>query len=195
MGDGADCAPVTEMNKLEEKRISREDIFEDRILHVVKDTVELPDGSKSFREICLHTGGVCVLPLLDDGRVLVERQYRYAHGRVFLEIPAGKLNTQDEDPLSAGKRELREETGAVAEKYTFLGEIATTPALMNEKIYVYLAEGLTFGERELDEDEFLDVDSLPFKELYCMVLDGTVRDAKTQIAVLKVAALRPELIK
>ena len=183
------------MNKLEEKRISREDIFEGRILHLVRDTVELPDGGQSFREICLHTGGVCVIPLLGDGRVIVEKQYRYAHGRIFLEIPAGKLNTPDEDPLSAGKRELREETGAVAEKYTFLGEIATTPALINEKIYAYLAEGLTFGERELDDDEFLDVYSLPFKELYAMVLDGTVRDAKTQIAVLKVAALRPQLLK
>ncbi len=183
------------MNRLEEKHISREEIFDGRILHVVKDTVALPDGSTSFREICLHTGGVCVLPLLDDGRVLVERQYRYAHGRVFTEIPAGKLNTADEEPLSAGKRELREETGAVAQKYTFLGEIATTPALINEKIYVYLAEGLTFGECELDEGEFLDVDSLPFRELYDMVISGKIKDAKTQIAVLKTAALRPNLIK
>lgn len=183
------------MNRLEEKYISREEIFNGRILHVVKDTVALPDGSESFREVCLHTGGVCVLPLLNDGRVIIERQYRYAHGRVFTEIPAGKLNTVDEDPLSAGKRELREETGATAQKYTFLGEIATTPALINEKIYVYLAEELSFGERELDEGEFLDVDTIPFKELYNMVINGSVKDAKTQIAVLKTAALRPNLIK
>ena len=183
------------MNRLEEKYISREEIFNGRILHVVKDTVALPDGSESFREKCLHTGGVCVLPLLDDGRVIIERQYRYAHGRVFTEIPAGKLNSVDEDPLSAEKRELREETGATAQKYTFLGEIATTPALINEKIYVYLAEELSFGERELDEGEFLDVDAVPFKELYNMVMNGSVKDAKTQIAVLKTAALRPSLIK
>ena len=182
------------MNNLEEKYVSREEIFDGKILHVVKDTVSLPDGGTSFREICLHTGGVCVLPLRDDGRVLVERQYRYAHGRVFLEIPAGKLNSVDEDPLSAGKRELREETGAAASKYTYLGEIATTPALINEKIYVYLAEGLTFGERELDDGEFIEVEALPFPELYGMVIRGEVKDAKTQIAVLKTAAIRPHLI-
>lgn len=185
---------MTDISKLEEKYISREDIFDGKILHLVKDTVALSDGSTSYREFCLHLGGVCVLPLLDDGRVLVERQYRYAHGRVFLEIPAGKLNYAGEDPLSAGKRELREETGAVADKYTFLGEIATTPALINEKIYVYLAEGLTFGERELDEGEFLEVEALPFRELYDMVMRGEIKDAKTQIAILKTASLRPQLL-
>ena len=182
------------MRSLEEKFIDREEIFDGRILHVVRDRVSLPDESESYREFCLHSGGVCVLPLLDDGRVLVEKQYRYAHGRVFLEIPAGKLNYSGEDPLSAGKRELKEETGAVAERYTFLGEIATTPALINERIYVYLAEGLTFGECELDEGEFLEVDSIPFPELYRMVMRGEIKDAKTQIAVLKTAALRPNLI-
>ena len=185
---------MTDINSLEEKYVSREEIFDGRILHVVKDTVSLPDGSTSFREICLHTGGVCVLPLLDDGRVIVVKQYRYAHERVFLEIPAGKLNYLGEEPLSAGQRELREETGALAKSYTYLGEIATTPALINEKIYVYLAEGLTFGECELDEGEFLEVESLPFRELYDMVMRGEIRDAKTQIAVLKTAALRPHLI-
>ena len=182
------------MSNLEEKYISREEIFDGRILHVVKDTVGLPDGGTSFREICLHSGGVCVLPLMEDGRVLVERQYRYAHGRVFVEIPAGKLNYIGEDPLEAGKRELREETGAVASSYTFLGQIATTPALINEIIYVYLAEGLSFGERELDDGEFLEVEALPFCELYGMVMRGEIKDAKTQIAVLKTAALRPDLI-
>ena len=185
---------VSNIRDLEEKFIDREEIFDGQILHVVKDKVALSDGSESFREFCLHFGGVCVLPLLDDGRVLVERQYRYAHGRVFLEIPAGKLNYPDEDPLSAGKRELKEETGAVAERYTFLGEIATTPALINERIYVYLAEGLTFGECELDKGELLEVDSIPFPELYGMVMSGEIKDAKTQIAVLKTAALRPNLI-
>jgi ADP-ribose pyrophosphatase len=182
------------MSNLEEKYISREEIFDGRILHVVKDTVSLPDGGTSFREICLHTGGVSVLPLLDDGRVIVVRQYRYAHGRVFVEIPAGKLNSLGEDPLEAGKRELREETGAIAKSYTDLGQIATTPALINERIYVYLAEGLSFGESELDEGEFLEVESIPFSELYRMVMRGEVKDAKTQIAVLKTAAVRPHLL-
>ena len=135
-----------------------------------------------------------MLPLLSDGRVIMERQYRYPHSRVFFEIPAGKLNYKGEDHLSAGARELREETGAVASSYTYLGEIATTPALIDEKIYVYLAEDISFGERELDEDEFLDVEYVPFCELYNMVMSGEIKDAKTQIAILKTAALRPSLL-
>lgn len=183
------------MSRLDERFISRENIFDGKILKVVKDTVSLPNGEEAFRELCLHVGGVCVLPLLSDGQVLMERQYRYAHGRVFFEIPAGKLNFAGEDPLEAGKRELREETGAVAQKYTFLGELDTTPALINEKIYMYLAEDISFGERDLDEDEFLDVERHHLSELYDMVMSGEIKDAKTQIAILKAAALRPQHIK
>jgi ADP-ribose pyrophosphatase len=115
----------------------------------------------------------------------MERQYRYPHGRVFLEIPAGKLDYPEEDLSEAVSRELREETGAVAERYTYLGRIDTTPALINEKIHLYLAEGLTFGERELDEDEFLDVVKVPFAEVVEMIMRGEIPDAKTQTAVLK----------
>ena len=104
------------MSHLEETKLSREDIYHGHVLDVVKDTVRLPDGKEAARELVLHVGAVAVIPILDDGRVIMERQYRYAHERVFLEIPAGKLNFKDEDPLSAAKRELREETGAVAEK-------------------------------------------------------------------------------
>ena len=149
------------MRSLEEKQISREEIFNGRVLHVVKDTVELPNGKQATREMCLHLGAVAIIPITDDGRVVMERQYRYPIGRVFLEIPAGKLDYAGEDPLEAAKRELREETGAVAEKITHLGELVASPALISEKIHLYLAEGLTFGERELDEDEFLDVELIP----------------------------------
>lgn len=183
------------MSKLEEKYISRENIFDGAILHVVKDTVELPDGQRATREMCLHVGGVCVLPLLSDGRVIMERQYRYPHGRIFLEIPAGKLNYKGEDPLGAGMRELREETGAVAKEYTFLGELASSPALIDERIYMYLAEDITFGERELDEDEFLDVEYIHLSKLLDMVMRGEIKDAKTQAAILKTAHLRPQYIK
>ena len=178
------------MSELVEKRVDRENIFDGVVLHLVKDTVELPNGEQAIREVCLHVGAVAIVPLLDDGRVIMERQYRYAHERIFLEIPAGKLDATDEPLLDAAKRELREETGAVAERYTFLGEIDTTPALMNEKIHLYLAEGLSFGERELDEDEFLDVELIPLKELCDMVISGKIKDAKTQIGILKVAAMK-----
>lgn len=177
------------MKDLEEKQLSREEIFDGKVLHLVRDTVLLPNGKSATREMCLHVGASCVIPLLSDGRVVMERQYRYPQGREYLEIPAGKLNFPEEDPLLAAKRELREETGAVAEKWTYLGRIDTTPALMNEKIHLYLAEELTFGERELDDDEFLDVELIPLDKLCDMVMSGEIKDAKTQIAVLKVARI------
>lgn len=174
------------MSNLEEKQIKRDVIYEGKILNVVCDTVSLPDGKKATREVCLHIGAVAVIPLLRDGCVLMERQYRYPHGRVFLEIPAGKLNSADENPLEAAKRELREETGAVAEKYTDLGEMIPSPAILGEKIRMYLAEDISFTDRSLDDDEFLDVERIPLNDLYKMVLSGEIKDAKTQIAVLKV---------
>lgn len=173
------------MKNLEEKYISREEIFEGNVMHVVRDVIELPNGKRATREVCLHNGAVAILPLLPDGRVVMERQYRYPHSRVVLEIPAGKLDTPDEIPLEAAKRELREETGALAGKMTYLGKIIPSSAILSEVIHLYLAEELTFGERELDEDEFLDVEYISLAELKSMVMTGEIADAKTQIAVLK----------
>ena len=174
------------MDNLTEIGIKREEIYKGKVLDVVCDTVLLPNGSTSTREMCLHLGAVCVLPLLADGTVLMERQYRYPHGRIFFEIPAGKLNYKGEDRLEAAKRELREETGAVAKKYTDLGEMIPSPAILGEAVRMYLAEDISFVERELDEDEFLDVERVPLEELYKMVMNGEIADAKTQITVLKV---------
>jgi len=177
------------MNHLEEKFVSRKEIFDGKVLHVVCDTIELPNGKEATREICLHNGAVAVIPVLPDGRVIMERQYRYAHGAVMLEIPAGKLDSADEIPLEAAARELREETGALAGKMTYLGELVASPALVSEVIHLYLAEDLTFGERELDEDEFLDVEYIPLSELKEMVMCGEIPDGKTQIAVLKASEI------
>ena len=173
-----------------EKKLSRTEIYDGKVLHVVCDDVLLPNGEAAIREFCIHVGAVCIIPITDDGKVLMERQFRYPHGRVFYEIPAGKLDYPGEDPLCAAKRELREETGAVAGKRTFLGELDTSPALNNEKIYMYMAEELSFVERELDDDEFLEVESAPLTELVDMVMQGKISDAKTQIAVLKAAKLK-----
>ena len=173
------------MSNLTEKQISREEIFHGVALHVVKDRILLPDGSESVREISLHNGAAAVIPILPDGRVIMERQFRYAHGRVMLEIPAGKLDTPDEPHLDAAKRELLEETGAVAESYTYLGSIAPSPALLNEVIHIYLAEGITIGESHPDEGEFLRVEYIPLDKLRDMVMSGEITDSKTQIAILK----------
>ena len=178
------------MDNLEEKFISREEIFDGAVLKVVRDTVLLPNGKEATRELCLHKGAVAIIPVLDDGRILMERQYRYAHSRMFFEIPAGKLDSADEDHLEAAKRELREETGAIADKITYMGVIDPTPALINERIYLYLAEGLRFGDRELDDDEFLTVEAHPLEELFDMVMRGEIMDSKTQIAILKLWYLR-----
>ncbi len=173
------------MANLEEKFVKRTVIYDGAVLDVVRDDILLPNGEAAIREYCRHVGAVCVIPLLADGRVIMEKQYRYAHGRVFFEIPAGKLNYAEEDPLEAAKRELREETGAVAKKYTSLGLLVPSPAIVSEKIHMFLAEDISFGERELDDDEFLDVEFVELEKLYGMVMSGQIADAKTQIAVLK----------
>ena len=178
--------------ELVEKKISRQTIYEGKILNVVCDKVLLPNGNESIREFCIHVGGVCIIPITDDGCVLMEHQYRYPHGRVFFEIPAGKLNYKGECIEDAARRELLEETGAVAGKLTYLGTIDTTPALINEKLHLYLAEQLSFKDASPDDDEFLTVEAVPLKTLYDDVMAGRICDAKTQIAVLKVMALRAE---
>ena len=175
--------------KLEETQISREEIYDGAVLHVVKDTVELPNGQSSVREICLHKGAAAVIPITEEGDVIMVKQFRYAHGRVFLEIPAGKLDSADEDPLDCARRELKEETGAEAKKMTYLGRLDTTPALINEKIHLYLAEELSYGECDPDEDEFVTVEKIPLHKLVEMVMNGEICDGKTQIAILKAARI------
>ena len=178
------------MNKdLTEKQISTELLFDGTVLHVYKDDVQLPDGGTAVRELIKHIGAVCVIPVTDDGRVVLERQYRYPISRVVIEIPAGKLDYADEDRLEAAKRELHEETGLTADKWTDIGLYYPAPAYSDEKITMYLAQGLHKGAQDLDEDEFLDVMTVPLAELVEDVMAGRISDAKTQTAVLKAARL------
>ena len=168
-----------------EQTLSRTEIYNGVLLHVVRDTVRLPNGECAPREYCMHPGAADVVPLTEDGAVIVVRQYRYAHGRIFLEIPAGKLDSKEEPPLACAVRELREETGAVAGRFTYLGPLDTTPAIIDERIHLYLAEDLTFDTQDLDEDEFLTVEKIPLTDLLKMVMRGEIADAKTQTAILK----------
>ena len=145
--------------QLTEETLTSTLLYDGRVVHLYRDTVRLPNGHETIREVIRHVGAVCVLPLFPDGSVLVERQFRYPHARVLLEIPAGKLDSKAEDRLDAAKRELYEETGYRAGKYTDLGPLYTTPAFVDEVIEMYLAEELHTEDdgQHLDEDEFLTV--------------------------------------
>lgn len=170
---------------LEEKQLSFDYKFKGRIINLRVDEALLPNGATATREVVEHNGGICVVPITENGEVLMVEQYRYPYGEVILEIPAGKRDG-NEEPLEGGKRELREETGAVAEKYTFLGELYPTPGYCGEVIYMYLATGLSFGETDPDDDEFLNVKKIPLEKAVDMIMKGEIKDAKTQTAILKV---------
>ena len=175
----------SEMNELSEKKVGSEEIFDGVILHVFKDTVELPNKDLAVREVIRHIGAVCVVPVTDDGNVILERQYRYPLGEVITEIPAGKLDFQEEDRLDAIKRELKEETGYTADNWTDMGLFFPAAAYSDEKITMYLATGLHKGEQVLDKDEFLNVFEMPLKEAVDQVMNGRITDSKTQTGILK----------
>ncbi len=179
--------PDHEFRALRETQVSSQLVFDGSILHVRKDDVTLPNGRPAFREVIRHIGAVCVIPVTEDNQVIVERQYRYPIDRVITEIPAGKLDAPEEDRLSAIQRELWEETGYTAEEWISLGDFHPAPAYSDEYISMYMARKLKKGDRHLDEDEFLDVFTVPLEELVEDVMAGRISDAKTQTAVLKAA--------
>lgn len=167
-----------------EEKVSSEDVFDGNLLHVKKDTVRLPNGNIAYREWIKHPGASAVVPVTPEGRLIFVRQYRYPIQQVTLEIPAGKLDAEGEDPLDCARRELSEETGYQAEKYTFLTKLATTVGFSNEFIYIYAAEGLTAGRQHPDEDEFINVCTLTMDEAMAKIRSGEICDAKSVTAVL-----------
>ncbi len=177
--------------ELSEKSLSTTKVFDGRLLQVYADRVQLPDGSTSGREYIRHPGGVGIVALTDDGQVLLVRQFRYPYGEVVTEIPAGKRDP-GEEPLTTARRELEEETGMQAACFKPLGAMYPSPGYTDEVDYLYLATGLRPTHAHPDEDEFLDVVSMPLEDALNGVLDGTIPDAKTQIALLKVARLLQE---
>lgn len=168
-----------------EKQAESTLIYDGTVVHLYKDKVKLPNGEFSTREYIRHNGAVCIIPITDAGEVILERQYRYAAGKVLIEIPAGKLDFVGEDWREAALRELREETGTCAKELVDLGFYIGSPALMNEYIRMFLARDLTYTEQELDRDEFLEVFKMPLEEAVKEVLAGNIPDGKTQVGILR----------
>lgn len=163
-----------------ETPLSRAELLRGHFLHVVRDTVRMPNGGEATREYVLHPGAVMVIGLLEDGRVVLERQFRHPMQMVMIEFPAGKLD-EGEDSLVCAQRELLEETGYRARDWAFAGRLAPTVAYSDETIDIWFARGLTLGERKLDDGEFLDVFSATPAQLRAWCFGGEVIDSKTLI--------------
>jgi ADP-ribose pyrophosphatase len=177
---------VDTMLELKETLISSETLFKGKFIHARRDSVRLPDGGVGTREYVVHPGAVVVIPLLDDGQVVLERQFRYPIGQVMIEFPAGKLDP-DEDPLVCALRELHEETGYTAAQWAYAGQMHLAIAYSTEVIHIYFVRGLTLGARKLDAGEFLDVFTAPAQQLLDWCVDGTVTDAKTMSCAVHLA--------
>lgn len=167
-------------DRLTETRIDGAVAYDGKFLKVSRDRIRLPDGSETFREYIRHPGAVVILPLFDDGKVLLERQFRYPNDRIFIEYPAGKIDP-GEDPLACAKRELEEETGYTAGRWDFICTIHNAIAYSDEHLDLYLARDLVAGEAKLDEGEFLEIYTSSLPELLEQVRTGVITDVKTVI--------------
>ena len=166
-----------------EKTLKSEQVFNGRIVKVFKDDIELSDGKKSFREVVKHSGGVVILATKED-KILLVKQFRYPMKEVMLELPAGKLEP-NEDPFLAAQRELEEETGYCAKSWTNLGFIYTSPGYSDEKLYLYKDENLYFTNCHPDEGEIIQTFEYDIKDIINLINDGTINDAKTLCAFFR----------
>lgn len=172
----------------EEKTISSETKYKGHIINVRVDTVAMPDNRTAFRDIVDHPGGVGIVPLTDDNKVIMVKQFRKPIEKVIYEIPAGKLD-HGEPHYDCGVRELEEETGMKAKEFIYLGHMYPTPGFANETTYLYLAKGLYQGKLHPDEDEYLDIETIPIKKLRDMIMNNEINDAKTVFGIFKTLEL------
>lgn len=174
---------------LYEKTLNSETVYEGRIFTITHDMVELENGNTADRDVLHHYGGVCIIPITENNDIYLVRQFRYPFAEVTREVPAGKLE-KGEDHEKCGRRELLEETGMISEDFTHMGTLYPVPAYDTEIIHMYMARKLTKKcEQDLDEDEFLDVEKIPLSEAVQQVMDGEIKDSKTQIIILKAARM------
>lgn len=166
-----------------EEKVGSEEILKGRFLHAFRDTVRLPDGNTATREYVVHPGAVMMIPLLDDGSLVMERQYRYPMGRVMVEFPAGKLDGP-EDVLECAKRELLEETGYTAREWVRAGHLNPVISYSTEFIDIWFCRGLELSEAQLDDEEFLEVFTATPQQLFDWCRDGTITDSKTLVGAL-----------
>ena len=171
-----------------EEKLDSKLIYDGKVVHLYKDRVLLPNNHESIREVIRHQGAVAILAII-DGKVIMERQFRYPFNKDILEIPAGKLE-KEESHLDAARRELEEETGYYANKLTYLGALYPSVAYTDEVIYTYLATDLVKKEINLDPDEFLNVEMIDYDEVKKMILSDEIKDAKTIITILRYELLK-----
>lgn len=163
-------------------------IHKGKIVNLRIDAVELPNGKTATREVVEHMGAVAVVPLTDDGDILMVKQYRHPVGKILLEIPAGKLDP-GEDPQHCVERELLEETGMMAGECKLLFSIYTSPGFSNEILHIYLAKNLTYKGQQLDEDEFVEIEKINLDKAVEMIYSGEINDAKTIAGIVAVKQL------
>jgi ADP-ribose pyrophosphatase len=181
--DMANLTGVISMSDLKEKTISSKRIYNGRIINLRVDTVTLPNGKTGKREVVEYAGAVAVVPVNEKGELLLVRQYRYAVGQILLEIPAGKIETGEDYAVCAG-RELLEETGYEAGDLKHLISFYSTPGFTNEQIHLFLATDLNLKKQNLDEDEFIDVETVTLKQALEMIWSGKICDAKSVAGIL-----------
>lgn len=171
--------------ELREKTINSKEIYKGRVISLSVDTVITPGGNEATREIVHHPGGVAVVAIDNDDMIYLVEQYRVPYDDILLEIPAGKLDSKDEDPKDAALRELSEETGLTCKEIKHIGDFYPSVGFLDENLRLFMATGLSQGQTHPDDDEYLNIVKMPFEKAVQMVMDGKIKDGKTIAGILK----------